>query len=71
MKKLLAILGVCFLLAIMPINFAKSTTTLNLVQNNTDLCNKDFNKISLPTDDPPQWANGNFSGLWGLDIWGE
>jgi len=22
-------------------------------------------------DIPPNWANGNFSGVWGLDIWGE
>ena len=22
-------------------------------------------------DIPPTWANGNFSGVWGLDIWGE
>ncbi len=22
-------------------------------------------------DTPPSWANGNFTGVWGLDIWGE
>jgi hypothetical protein len=23
------------------------------------------------TDEPPSWANGNFTGVWGYDIWGE
>jgi hypothetical protein len=26
---------------------------------------------SLIKDAPPNWANGNFTGVWGLDIWGE
>ncbi len=25
----------------------------------------------FPVEEPPNWANGNFSGVWGLDIWGE
>ena len=31
-----------------------------------------FNNIlSVKKDTPPAWANGNFTGVWGLDIWGE
>ncbi len=31
-----------------------------------------FNDITpFKKDSPPSWANGNFSGVWGLDIWGE
>jgi hypothetical protein len=30
------------------------------------------NKITkVKLDTPPTWANGNFTGVWGLDIWGE
>ena len=29
------------------------------------------NQIPEIRDIPPNWANGNFTGSWGLDIWGE
>jgi hypothetical protein len=29
------------------------------------------NKTTITKDIPPSWANGNFTGVWGLDIWGE
>jgi len=25
----------------------------------------------LSNDEPPSWANGNLTGVWGIDIWGE
>jgi hypothetical protein len=31
----------------------------------------DNSKPISAKDTPPRWANGNFSGLWGVDIWGE
>jgi hypothetical protein len=71
MKKFLVVLGVCVLIATMPLTFAKSTSTLKSVQRNTNIFTTDIEKTPLPADDPPEWANGNFSGLWGLDIWGE
>jgi hypothetical protein len=31
-----------------------------------------FNNITAEKmDTPPNWANGNFTGVWGLDIWGQ
>jgi hypothetical protein len=29
------------------------------------------NKTAEKMDIPPTWANGNFTGVWGLDIWGQ
>ena len=55
----------------MPITIAKSTSSLNLIQSNTNIFKKEIEKTYAPDDDPPQWANGNFSGIWGLDIWGD
>jgi hypothetical protein len=55
----------------MPIMLAKSTTNLKFIRNNTNIFTSEIKKISSPDNDPPKWANGNFTGLWGLDIWGE
>jgi len=71
MKKFLVVLGICVLLANMLTTFAKSTPTLKFIQRNTNLFTTDIEKKPSPADDPPEWANGNFSGLWGIDIWGE
>ena len=76
MKKLLLILGICFLLIGMPAISAISDSS-NVVSkyNRSNIYKKIINKEDMSTiataDDPPGWANGNFSGLWGLDIWGE
>ena len=73
MKKLIIVIGVCVLLAAMPITVAISTPSLKLAKRSSILSrvNSDTEKNVSPEDDPPGWANGNFSGLWGLDIWGQ
>ncbi len=65
------VLGICVLLITMPITLSKSTSTLKFAQRNTNIFTPEFEKTTSPADDPPSWANGNFSGLWGFDIWGE
>jgi hypothetical protein len=74
MKKLFAVLGTCILLTVMPATLAISSPTLKLVQRNINIFtneNTNIKDISLAANKPPRWANGNFSGIWGLDIWGE
>jgi hypothetical protein len=73
--KVLICLGICFLLLGIPIAIAASNpaeTTRNLKNNcaTQRLFERDRTIIE-PNDDPPAWANGNFSGLWGFSIWGE
>jgi hypothetical protein len=74
MKKSLLIIGICILLIGMPAIAAVSDSS-TIVRNNRANILKIINKEDMSTtpitDDPPEWANGNFSGLWGLDIWGE
>ena len=70
MKKFLVVFGVCVLLAAMPATLSISTPTLKPAERIINLFSED-KPVSSPADDPPSWANGNFSGLWGLDIWGE
>jgi len=74
MKKLLVAIGACFLLVSMPATLSVSTPTLKIVERSINLFTKDtsdIEKITSPEADPPDWANGEFNGLWGLDIWGE
>ena len=75
MKKLLFVIGVCFLLAAMPISISVSTPAFKLGSRLNKILENETPEIIegpfLPTDDPPEWANGEFSGVWGLDIWGE
>jgi hypothetical protein len=43
-----------------------------LKQSFRSVINKIDNDISISIKDiPPNWANGNFTGVWGIDIWGE
>jgi hypothetical protein len=55
MKKILFGIGVCFLLLFMS---TATSTSMN-------------NYITINQDDAPTWAKGNFTGSWGLNIWGE
>jgi len=74
MKKLIIVIGVCFLLGAMPATIAISAPNLKLANRGSSILTRvksDIEKNVSPEDDPPGWANGNFSGLWGLDIWGE
>lgn len=66
MKKLLAIIGICFLLVAMPATMAVSLPKIYDIKTNIAT-----NESSVSTvDEPPEWANGNFSGEWGLTLLG-
>lgn len=74
MKKFLSVLGICILLIVMPATLTISASTTKLVQRNTNIFTKKqlvIEKTPSPNDEPPGWANGNFSGVWGIDIWGQ
>lgn len=77
MKKLLAIMGICFLLVAMPVTIAISTPNETVSTSKTENIKTDTTAMEKSIsnggvlDDPPNWANGNFSGIWGFDIWGE
>jgi len=69
LKQLLIVLVVSILLVGLPI-----TTVISSPINITSkIIEKTIiNDLTiLKKDIPPNWANGNFSGVWGLDIWGE
>lgn len=66
MKKLLFVIGICFLIALpstlaFPTVLKKTEYTKNCV---------DFDSTSA-NDTPPSWATGNFSGVWGLNVLGQ
>jgi hypothetical protein len=61
MKKILLILGICFLIGL-PATSGLSIPQLRSLGSD--------NKLSDADDDPPIWAAGNFSGDWGVNIWG-
>lgn len=74
MKKILLISGICLLLIGMPaISAISDSSNIASKSNKVNILNRLINKEDTSTtptvDDPPGWANGNFSGLWGLDIW--
>jgi len=69
MKKILAVLAISMLLCTMPVLTASPNTILKnmkTVQPATQL----LKKQELSLDEPPEWANGNFSGVWGLNLFG-
>ena len=66
MKKILVIGGVCLLLITMPIITALPT---ELVQNPHTLM-PILKKQTISLDEPPDWAKGNFTGVWGLNVLG-
>ena len=69
MKKLWATIGICFLLVAMP---AMTAMPKKLVTNAQVIkpVLSDVKKTISTLDDPPEWANGNFTGVWGLNILG-
>jgi hypothetical protein len=76
MKKIVIAITFVTILLGMPFAVAQS----NIVKTNSNTLTKNMD-IGVPAkikstqpqraDDPPNWANGNFTGVWGLDIWGE
>lgn len=74
MKKLFLIITISLLLVIMPISSANTINKINIEKENHKLITKEQINIELATpteDEPPKWANGNFTGLWGFDIFGQ
>ena len=66
MKKLIIAMGICFLLVGMPAMTAFPTEKIR----HTRTIFPTISPISLDNDAPPDWAAGNFSGVWGLNILG-
>ena len=76
MKKLLSLLSVCIILIGMPAATALSSPVWILSQPKIRNIEKEMTTLTdvngpSTMEDPPAWANGNFSGVWGIDIWGE
>lgn len=68
MKKIILTLGVCFLLLAMPLITASPMKQIKNPKIKKIL--SDIEKQGPALDDPPEWANGNFSGVWGITILG-
>ena len=76
MKKLLPMIIIGIILIGMPMTMAipipftqlSKPLQKTLIYDITTFENKETTSIK---DTPPPRANGNFSGVWGLDIWGE
>lgn len=76
MKKLFLLIGISLLLVGMPMATAISSPVWVLSKPKIQRLEKEVATIEETNnpstmEDPPTWANGNFSGVWGLDIWGE
>ena len=69
MKKFVAIIGICILLIGMPAAMSVSISTQQKKLTSREC--PESTPITTPTEEPPNWANGNFTGVWGIDIWGE
>ena len=75
MKKIFLTVGICFLMIFMPLSLGYTTPFMKLSKNKSLEIENGISSVETSSprlsDDPPDWANGNFSGVWGLDIWGE
>ena len=69
MKKILITLGICIILLSTPMIIAVPNELLDntiTIKPSMPLSEKQPENF----DDPPVWANGNFTGIWGLNILG-
>ena len=66
MKKILLITGLCFLLLGMKTAISIPIPKMKNVNSEIRL----VNNISSDPEDAPDWSKGNFTGIWGLNIWG-
>jgi len=66
MKKIFLLIGFCFLLLGMSAASSISVKNVNLFRSKNQLS---VDVTSSP-EDAPDWAVGNFTGTWGLNIWG-
>ncbi len=70
MKKTLLLIIICSILLLMPMTTAIHTSKV-LEKPLIKIIAEKTSQTTPIDDDPPSWANGNFSGYWGFDIWGE
>lgn len=76
MKKIIIAIIVGIVLLGMPLATAQANLVManikTLTKNNDNGLSTEL-KSTHPqrADEPPSWANGNFTGVWGFDIWGE
>ena len=69
MKRILVVLGICITLLSAPMIAAVPNELLEkskLITPAMPLLKKEI----VALDDPPEWANGNFTGVWGVNILG-
>jgi hypothetical protein len=76
MKNKIFIVGISLLIIGMPLAAGLITPTMTSSKLEGNALKKQIvtNKYTdrpMRSDEPPSWANGNFSGVWGIDIWGE
>jgi hypothetical protein len=76
MKKVVIAIILGFLILGMPL--ATAFTNADTKSSKPMVKSLDTEPVSLTktvpparADEPPNWANGNFTGVWGFDIWGE
>ncbi len=63
MKKFIFVIGLCVLLLSMPLTPGKTPTM--------QICSfKKTNQLSSQPADAPSWAKGNFTGVWGITLFG-
>ena len=60
MKKIIMVLSCILFLTILP-----SAVSISLCEKNNSI-----EKISADPEEAPNWATGNFTGVWGIDILG-
>jgi hypothetical protein len=65
MKKIAVSIGFCCLLFLFPITTA---LPIHPIISGTQIINPSPQIYKI--DDPPGWANGNFSGVWGITLFG-
>ena len=68
MKKIILTLGICFLLLAMPLMTANPMKQIKNPRIKSLI--SDIEKQGPALDDPPEWANGNFTGVWGITLLG-
>jgi hypothetical protein len=76
MKNIVFVFVIGILIVGMPLAAAVSNpSSINPNPATSNLTNAPVSVIKTTpparAEDPPNWANGNFSGVWGFDIWGE
>ena len=76
MKKLVLAICIGLMFVIMPAVSAYSSPIWILSKPKIQHLEQEINNLGetggpYTLEDPPEWANGNFSGVWGIDIWGE